>query len=131
LYFSKAELTIITELKPSLESTGFVFETFHDDRITISGLPVNVAESEVAILLEELIGDLQGELPENSFSQCDRIAKSMARSLAVKTGTYLTEHEQETMVNTLFACKEPNVSPFLKPTFITMRVEDIDKRFAL
>lgn len=131
LYFSKAELAIITELKPSLESTGFVFETFHDDRITISGLPVNVAESEVAILLEELIGDLQGELPENSFSQCDRIAKSMARSLAVKTGTYLTEHEQETMVNTLFACKEPNVSPFLKPTFITMRVEDIDKRFAL
>ncbi|THF49968.1 DNA mismatch repair endonuclease MutL [Flavobacterium supellecticarium] len=131
LYFSKAELAIITELKPSLESTGFVFEAFHDDRVTISGLPVNVAESEVAILLEELIGDLQGELPENSFSQCDRIAKSMARSLAVKTGTYLTEHEQETMVNTLFACKEPNVSPFLKPTFITMRVEDIDKRFAL
>ncbi|WP_300485661.1 DNA mismatch repair endonuclease MutL [Flavobacterium sp.] len=131
LYFSKAELAIITELKPSLESTGFVFEAFHDDRVTISGLPVNVAESEVTILLEELIGDLQGELPENSFSQCDRIAKSMARSLAVKTGTYLTEHEQETMVNTLFACKEPNVSPFLKPTFITMRVEDIDKRFAL
>jgi len=131
LYFSKAELAIITELKPSLESTGFVFEAFYDDRITISGLPVNVAESEVTILLEELIGDLQGELPENSFSQCDRIAKSMARSLAVKTGTYLTEHEQETMVNTLFACKEPNVSPFLKPTFITMRVEDIDKRFAL
>ncbi len=131
LYFSKAELTIITELKPSLESTGFVFEAFHDDRVTISGLPVNVAESEVTILLEELIGDLQGELPENSFSQCDRIAKSMARSLAVKTGTYLTEHEQETIVNTLFACKEPNVSPFLKPTFITMRVEDIDKRFAL
>ncbi len=131
LYFSKGELAMINELKPSLESTGFVFEAFHDDRVTISGLPVNVAESEVSLLLEELIGDLQGELPENSFSQCDRIAKSMARSLAVKTGTYLTEHEQETMVNTLFACKEPNVSPFLKPTFITMRVEDIDKRFAL
>jgi hypothetical protein len=26
-----------------------------------------------------------------------------------------------------FACKDPNVSPFHKPTFITMRVEDLDK----
>lgn len=131
LHFTKTELAIIAELKPSLEGTGFVFEAFRDDSLVISGLPVNVTESEVSVLLEGLIGDLQGELPENSFSQCDRIAKSMARSLSVKTGAYLTEHEQETMVNALFACKEPNISPFLKPTFITMRVEDIDKRFAI
>ena len=42
----------------------------------------------------------------------DSIAKSMAKSMAVKTGTYLTEREQENLVNSLFACKEPNVSPF-------------------
>ena len=70
-------------------------------------------------------------IPENSFSQNDTIAKSMSRSLAVKTGTYLTEKEQENLVNGLFACKEPNVCPFQKPTFITMRVEDLDKKFAL
>ena len=39
--------------------------------------------------------------------------------------------QQENLVNGLFACKDPNVSPFHKPTFITMRVEDIDKKFAL
>jgi DNA mismatch repair protein MutL len=50
---------------------------------------------------------------------------------AVKTGTSLTVKEQENLVNGLFACKDPNVSPFQKPTFITLRVEDIDKKFAL
>jgi hypothetical protein len=30
-----------------------------------------------------------------------------------------------------FACKEPNVSPFQKPTFITMRVEDLDKKICM
>ena len=55
----------------------------------------------------------------------------MAKSLAVKTGMYLEEKEQENLVNNLFACKEPNVSPFQKPTFITLSVDDIDKRFAL
>jgi len=131
LYFSTSELQLIAELQPSLGNTGFVFEEMHADSVVISGLPVNVTESEVSIVLEQLLGDLHDGIPESSFSQNDTIAKSMAKSLAVKTGTYLTEKEQESLVNGLFACKEPNVSPFQKPTFITMRVEDLDKKFAV
>lgn len=131
LHFNKSELGIIKEMKESLQNTGFVFDEFSDDHIVVSGLPVNVAESEVSILLEELLNDLEHEVPDTSFSQSDSIAKSMSRSLAVKTGVVLTEREQETMVNALFACKEPGVSPFNKPTFITLSVEDLDKRFAL
>ena len=131
MYFSNNELKLIDELQPSLENTGFVFEAFDTDSIHISGIPVNTTESEISMVLEQLLSDLQDGIPDSSFSQNDTIAKSMAKSLAVKTGTYLTEKEQENLVNNLFACKEPNVSPFQKPTFITMRVEDIDKRFAL
>jgi DNA mismatch repair protein MutL len=124
-------MELLHELKPSLENTGFVFEEMAEDSVHISGIPVNTSESEASIVLEQLISDLHDGIPESSFSQNDTIAKSMAKSLAVKTGTYLTEKEQENLVNNLFACKEPDVSPFQKPTFITMRVEDIDKRFAL
>ncbi|RYJ42157.1 DNA mismatch repair endonuclease MutL [Flavobacterium beibuense] len=131
LHFNKSELAIISEMKEALQNTGFVFAEFNSDHIVVSGLPVNVTESEVSILLEELLNDLQQEVPDSSFSQSDSIAKSMARSLAVKTGVQLSDKEQETMVNSLFACKEPGVSPFNKPTFITMSVEDLDKRFAL
>lgn len=131
LYFSSTEIDLIQELQLSLINTGFVFEEINDDSVVISGLPVNVTESEVSILLEQLLSDLHDGIPESSFSQNDSIAKSMAKSLAVKTGTYLTEKEQENLVNGLFACKEPDVSPFHKPTFITMRVEDLDKKFAV
>lgn len=131
LYFSFSEINLIKELELSLVNTGFVFEEVNEDSVVISGLPVNVTESEVSILLEQLLSDLQDGIPESSFSQNDTIAKSMAKSLAVKTGTYLTEKEQENLVNGLFACKEPNISPFHKPTFITMRVEDLDKKFAV
>jgi DNA mismatch repair protein MutL len=130
-HFSANEMKIITELQPALENTGFVFETLNEEYLQISGIPVNTSESEVSLVLEQLITDLQDGIPDSSFSQNDTIAKSMSKSLAVRTGTYLTEKEQENLVNNLFACKDPNVSPFQKPTFITMRVEDIDKRFAL
>jgi DNA mismatch repair protein MutL len=131
LFFSKSDMLLIEELKPSLTNTGFVFEEINCDSIVISGLPINVSESQASLVLERLFSDLQDDIPETSFSQNDTIAKSMARSLAIKTGTYLTQKEQENLVNGLFGCKDPNVSPFQKPTFITMRVEDLDKKFAV
>lgn len=131
LYFSAGEMQLLRDMQPTLENTGFVFDGFTTDSVQISGLPVLMAESEVSIVLEELINNIQNEIPESSFSQSDTIAKSMAKSLAVKTGTYLTDKEQENLVNSLFACKEPTISPFQKPTFITFTVEDLDKRFAL
>jgi len=131
LFYSATEMELIAELQQSLVNTGFVFEESNTDHVVISGIPVNITESEVAVVLDQLLSDLHNGIPENSFSQNDTIAKSMAKSLAVKTGAYLTEKEQENLVNGLFACKDPNVSPFQKPTFITMRVEDLDKKFAL
>jgi DNA mismatch repair protein MutL len=130
-YFSSVEMQVLREMQSTLENTGFVFDGLATDTVQISGLPVLMAESDVSVVLEELINNIQNEIPETSFSQSDTIAKSMAKSLAVKAGTYLTDKEQENLVNSLFACKEPTISPFQKPTFITLTVEDLDKRFAL
>jgi DNA mismatch repair protein MutL len=131
LYFSMSELALLEELKIALVTTGFIFEESNNDYLTLTGLPANVTEKQASTVLEELIRDLQDGIPESSFSQNDTIAKSMAKSLAIKTGVFLTEKEQEDIINALFACKEPTVSPFQKPTFITIRVEDLDRKFAL
>lgn len=131
LYYAPYEIELFKQMLPALEQTGFGFERFGDDFLVISGLPVHVAESEASIVLEDLIADFQDGVPESLNSLGTRVAKSLAHSLSVKTGTILNEIEQENIVNSLFACQEPNISPYLKPTFITMRLEDIDKKFAL
>ncbi len=131
LHFSNNEIVLIKELQESLENTGFIFDTILGDKITILGLPVSISESQVAKIIEALLHDLEEGIPNSSFSQNDTIAKSMAKSLAIKTGTYLTETEQVNIVNNLFACKETTVSPFQKPTFITISGEDLDKKFTL
>lgn len=130
-YFSVNDIEVIKEIKLSLENLGFIFDSIHADSLIISGLPVTITESQVSIIFDDLLTDFQNGVGGDSFSQNDSIAQSMAKSLAVKTGTYLTEKEQDNLVNNLFACREPNVSPFQKPTFITMSVEDLDKKFSL
>ncbi|MBF8150720.1 DNA mismatch repair endonuclease MutL [Winogradskyella sp. F6397] len=129
LHFTPNETKIIDDLKADLEHTGFVFSELTEKEITITGVPVGVPESEVSIILEQLISDVENDVPDTNFSAADLLAKSMAKSLAIKNGQSLNSTEQEHMVNSLFACKEPNVSPTNKPTFITMAVDDIEKKF--
>ncbi|MEW4924970.1 DNA mismatch repair endonuclease MutL [Algibacter sp. 2305UL17-15] len=129
LHFSAQELEIIKQVQEDLEHTGFVFSNVTDESIAIKGVPVIVPESEISIILEQLISDVQNEVPEANFSATDLLAKSMAKSLAIKTGQSLQIDEQEHIVNRLFACKEPNVSPTNRVTFVTVGVDELDKKF--
>lgn len=129
LEFSANEIALLNENRESLENTGFIFTEFGKDNVEISGIPIFISESEVAILLEQVLSDLENELPESGFSQVDILSKSLAKGMAVKSGTTLSHPEQENMINRLFACKEPNLTPNNKPIFITLPVEDLDKKF--
>jgi len=129
LNYSQYETTLLRELRPTLEQIGFEFDKIEKDKTTLLGLPISVTEKDAKQVLEQLIFDFKEGIPENGFSQNDSIAKSVAKSLAVKTGTLLTEKEQSNIVDALFACKEPDVSPFGKATFVTMNLEELDRKF--
>jgi len=129
LDFTPNEIAIIKQLKSDLEHTGFVFTQIESGSVTISGVPIGVPESEVSILLEQLINDIENEVPDTNFSVADLLEKSLAKTLAIKNGQSLNRTEQEHIVNSLFACKEPNLSPTNRPTFITWSVDEIEKKF--
>ena len=129
VFFSPEEIACIEQVKDDLEHTGFVFTNFKDDHIEISGIPINVPANEVSIILERLISDIQNEVPDSHFSATDLLAKSMAKSLAIKAGQILTGTEQEHLVNSLFGCKEPNMSPTNKPTFLTINMDELENKF--
>ncbi len=129
IQFSRDEMLYLKEIQPNLEGIGFAFEKMGLDVLIISGLPAQISESNITEILHDLIYNLQENVPEDSFSLSDSISKFMAKSVAIKSGKYLNTIELENIVNGLFACKEPNVSPFQKPIFITLTSEDLDKRF--
>lgn len=129
LHFSKPDVGIIEKVREQLENTGFIFSELKDETIEISGIPVLIVESHVVNLLSQLVHDIKEEVPENDFSQNDMLAKSMAATMAIKTGVSLNKEEREHLINQLFACKEPTVSPTNKLIFTTLEVADLDKKF--
>ena len=127
--FTSQEIEMIYTMKSELENAGFSFDEFTKDSVTIKGIPVSVTESKITIILEELLNDINLEVPDTSFSHFDVMAKSFAKTLSIKTGTQLSEKEQESLVNNLFSCKEPTISPFGKSTFKTLTLNEIDNIF--
>jgi DNA mismatch repair protein MutL len=129
LTFSKSDCAIIKEIQESLTTVGFVFDSIEGEEVTVTGVPLSVPESEVGIILDQLISDYQQDFVVDGFSQTDILAKTLAKSLSVKTGEILDSDSQLALVNDLFACKESGTSPFNKPIYVTITEDDIDKKF--
>ncbi|WP_304036950.1 DNA mismatch repair endonuclease MutL [Mesonia mobilis] len=129
LQYSKQETAMLRELKDSLEQTGFVFARIENNEVEIKGIPNLISESEVSILLDQLLSDFENEIPESGFKQTDLLAKSLAKSMAIKTGAVLDTVEQIAIVNGLFACKEPDVTPSNRKVFVTLAVDELEKKF--
>ena len=127
--FSTNEIEMIYTIKQELENAGFSFDEFTKDSVTIKGIPTSVTESKISIILEDLLSDINLEVPDTSYSHFDVMAKSFAKTLSIKTGTFLSEKEQENLVNDLFSCKEPSISPTGKSTFKTLTLQEIDNLF--
>lgn len=128
--FSKQEIGTLVQLKESLEQTGFVFTDLSEEKIAISGIPTSISGSDVPDLLEKLIADFEQGVPDSGFKQTDLLAKSLAKSMAVKVGKILSPKEQLNIVNSLFACKEASVTPTNRRVFITLTEGDLDKKFS-
>ncbi|NND87960.1 MAG: DNA mismatch repair endonuclease MutL [Flavobacteriaceae bacterium] len=127
--FSSPDMQVLMKVKEQLEHTGFIFSEMNEERLEISGIPIAISESIVSDILAQLVSDITTEVPDSGFSQNDLLAKSMAKSMAVKTGTSLSKEEQEHLVNQLFACKEPSISPENKKVLLTLQSSDLDKNF--
>lgn len=128
---NKNDKVIVEQIRQDLNSAGFHISEILDEALTLDAIPLTIGEKEVTGILESLIENFKNEIPESSFSQMDSITKSLAKSLAIKPGTTLTNQEQESILNRLFSCKEPNYSPFGKKTFITLSLKDVEERFNL
>ena len=64
-----------------------------------------------------------------AYSVITGIAINLVKDTVMRSGTVLNNQEQQHLVNSLFACKESTLTPFNRPIFITLTVDELDKKF--
>lgn len=125
--FSSTEIIAIETLREALESMGFILE-IKDRRVHILGIPTNFRESSVQEMLFDLISTELNQIPQDDTSQKEMLAKSLAKSLAIRTGQTLVQEAQHQLVKDLFSCQEPLLSPFQKKIYVELSINDIDNK---
>lgn len=130
LKFTDPEMLIFSEIIDNLSAIGFKIEQkIREKELVVSAIPSLLTEANVGTVLGTMIKDFDSDDLKTNFSTIELSAKHLAKSMAIKNGQALEQEAQEALVNNLFGCNEPQLSPFKKRTYITMADNELENRF--
>jgi DNA mismatch repair protein MutL len=125
-----ADRELLKELASDLRALGFALEVGAGRAVILRGVPSDVRMGSEARVLQDVLaayrdagGLFQGDRNAN-------LARALARRSAVAPGHVLKLAEARTLIDQLFACKEPYVDPDGRPTMTRLSLEDIERRFS-
>lgn len=120
---SPADASILKEIIPELNNLGFDIQDFGNNSFIVHGMPASLSSNKNPIkIVESLLHQFQQNL-ELSLSPNENIARSMARSAAIKRGQTLDVKEMQELIDKLFACSMPFKSPTGHNCFLTYDLE--------
>lgn len=122
------QLILFKKIIIEFSSLGFEYELL-DSLLTITSVPLQLENNSIEEIIDEILNDDNDFDESKNLSYSDFFAKKLSKSSSIKSGKRLNLYEQEFLVNQLFSCKEPNLSPDNKQIFITLNKNDIENRF--
>ena len=129
LNLTTQDAVLLNELTQELNLLGYLIEPFGKDSFIIQGTPADVFQGNEKNAIENLLEQFKHFSSEMKFSKREKLTRLLAWQHAIKPGTYLTEKEMKTLVEEMFACQQPNITPASKPTYIEFKKEYLDSLF--
>lgn len=129
LTVDKDKVAMLTELAPSLRPLGFEVEAFGGETFIVHGIPAGLTENNIPSIIEKLLDQYVQNL-NLDYSKNENLARSLAKSSAIRNGQVLSTEEMSTLINELFACQYPYTEPGGKKCFITFELKDVEKMFS-
>ncbi|MBP3942449.1 DNA mismatch repair endonuclease MutL [Sphingobacteriaceae bacterium WQ 2009] len=121
---------IMQEILPEICTLGFQIREFGKNSYVIDGIPadLNTGLDEIRII-EQLIEDFKNYKSEIKLTKRENLAKSLAKSAAIKPGVLLDNNAMAELIDKLFACQSPNISIYGKPVIITFTLNELLAKF--
>jgi DNA mismatch repair protein MutL len=129
LNLSSSDAAILSEIVSDINNLGFDVQPFGKDTFVIHGIPAEFENMHQQKVIEDIIEQFKEDKAQLKINKHDLIAKSLAKSNAIKAGQKLTEKEMLHLIDELFACSIPYASPAGTHTFVTFGLHDLEKHF--
>ncbi len=129
LSFSPDDAILLKDLLNEFQALGFELSEFGNNDFILQSIPLDLGHTDFMGAVEQALEAIKNELPGKDAGKPQVIARSMARSAAIKRGKSLRKEEMEAIYEKLFTCKIPELSPFGKPSFFILSFDELSKKF--
>ncbi len=129
LELSPQDAALLQELLPDLELIGYKIELFGKHSFIIQGTPADILHGNEKHSVELLLEQFKHFSSELKFSRREKLIHCIARQQAIKAGKSLTDREMKVLVEELFNCNTPSVTPNGNPVFVEFNDDQLLKMF--
>jgi len=126
---SHGDFVLLSNLVDDLAILGINVSFLGQNTITVNSLPSNLKVSNPEQLIRDFINSFKENTGNQSIDVHQKLAMSLAKASSIPYNRQLEPIEMQDLVDKLFACQHPNISPEGKPTISIISTEELDKRF--
>jgi DNA mismatch repair protein MutL len=127
--FRPWEYEIFEEIREDLYRLGFNLRLFGNKTIMIEGVPQDVKPGSEVTILQDMIAEYQDNASKLKLDKRDNLAKSYSCRNAIMAGQKLSLEEMRSLIDNLFATREPYSCPHGRPVIIKLSLDQLDKMF--
>jgi DNA mismatch repair protein MutL len=129
LELAASDAALLVDLIPDLLAIGYQVEPFGNNSFVIQGIPADVLPGNEKHSIELLVEQFKHFSTDIKFSKREKLVRCMARQQAIKAGQSLTQKEMLVLVEELFTCNSPNITPTGSPTYLEYKEDYLDRMF--
>ena len=119
---------LIKGILEEINHLGFDIQEFGQNTFVLHGKPAELKDWNEKDIIETLLDQYKQNL-DLHLDTNENVARSMARSAALKKGKKLTVYEMRELIDQLFACELPYKSPSGTFCFVKYELDDLKKQF--
>ena len=123
--FSAADAEMLGELVPDLKQYGFELAPLNQTTFVVTATPADLKDTDLQPLLDQLLADYKGSTMQKFSHRDESLCASLARQMAVGSGTVLTQEQMQQLVADLFACPMAETSPSGKRIITIVKPEEL------
>lgn len=120
---------LLEDLLPDIIALGYQIEPFGNNTFIIQGTPADVIQGNEKNSIELLLEQFKHFSNDIKYSKREKLIRCISRQQAIKTGTALSQNEMQILLENLFQCSTPNVTPSGNPTYIEFKEDYLDRMF--
>lgn len=129
LELASADAVLLEELLPDIAALGYEVEPFGNNTFVIQGSPADVAQGNEKHSIELLLEQFKHFSSDIKYSKREKLVRCMSRQQAIKAGQTLSQQEMKVLIQELFACNTPNITPTGSPTYLEFKEDYLDRMF--